>query len=525
MVPLNAGSVSFTTSPAAGNPTISFSYSGDSNYLLTNGFETVGLIEKDNTTTSVSSSPNPSVFGQAVTFTATVTANSPGSGTPTGTVTFTDMTTSTTLGTAPLSGGTASFTTSALAPGNHTITASYGGGTNFNSSSGTLAGGQTVNQAGTSTNVMSSANPSVSGQSLTYTATVSANSPGGGTPTGSVTFTVAGQTSAPVALNGSGQAVFNIASLSVAPLPAGTYTVTAIYSSDTNFQSSSGSLSQVVNKDGTTTTVLGAPNPSNLGQSVTFTPAVTALAPGSGTPTGTVSFSIDGGPTLVSVSVGVGAILPFPTGGNHTVTATYSGDANFTGSTGTTGQTVNQGTSVTVLTGTPNPSNLGQAVTFTATVTSAGPPGTPSGSVTFKDGAAVLGTQSLNGAGMATFTTASLTPGAHTISAVYSGDTNFTGSTGTFNENVQTLSTTTTLASTPNPSVHNQPVTFTATVASGGATPTGTVTFFDSGQQIGTGTLAAGVATFTTASLTIGAHSITASYSGTSGFLPALRRR
>ncbi|HEV2186445.1 MAG TPA: Ig-like domain repeat protein [Stellaceae bacterium] len=79
--------------------------------------------------------------------------------------------------------------------------------------------------------------------------------------------------------------------------------------------------------------------------------------------------------------------------------------------------------------------------------------------------------------------------------------------------------TTTALASNPNPSVHNQPVTFTATVTSGSGTPTGTVTFLDSGQAIGAATLAAGVATFTTSSLSIGTHSITASYGGANTFL------
>ena len=89
---------------------------------------------------------------------------------------------STTLGTGTLSGGVASFTTtSPLAAGNDTIKASYGGDTNFKTSSGTLT--QTVNQDSTTTSVVSSANPSVYGQSVTFTATVTANAPGSGTPT------------------------------------------------------------------------------------------------------------------------------------------------------------------------------------------------------------------------------------------------------------------------------------------------------------------------------------------------------
>ena len=81
------------------------------------------------TTSVVTSATNPSVFGQSVTFTATVTAVAPGSGTPTGSITFLDG--STTLGTATLSGGKATFKTTALAAGPHTITVSYSGDGNF----------------------------------------------------------------------------------------------------------------------------------------------------------------------------------------------------------------------------------------------------------------------------------------------------------------------------------------------------------------------------------------------------------
>jgi hypothetical protein len=96
------------------------------------------------TTTSLSSSANPSVYGQAVTFTATV-APTTGTGTPTGTVTFTDG--STTLGTSSLSGGKATFTTSTLSVGSHTIGAAYSGDSTFKASSASLT--QTVNKAPT----------------------------------------------------------------------------------------------------------------------------------------------------------------------------------------------------------------------------------------------------------------------------------------------------------------------------------------------------------------------------------------
>src|SRR5439155_5954095 len=121
-------------------------------------------VNKANTTTTVASSANPSVFGQSVTFTATVAVVAPGAGSPSGTVTFLDG--ATTLGSGALSGSTATFSTSALAVGSHSITASYGGDTNFNTSASAVLT-QTVNKANTTTSVASSVNPSVFGQSVT----------------------------------------------------------------------------------------------------------------------------------------------------------------------------------------------------------------------------------------------------------------------------------------------------------------------------------------------------------------------
>jgi len=93
------------------------------------------------TSTSLASSLNPSEFGQSVTFTVTVTA----SGTPTGSVEFFDNGVS--LGTVSLSNGTGSLTTSTLTVGSHTITANYGGDGSFETSGGSLTGGQVVNPA------------------------------------------------------------------------------------------------------------------------------------------------------------------------------------------------------------------------------------------------------------------------------------------------------------------------------------------------------------------------------------------
>ena len=128
---LSGGTATFSTSSlAVGSHSITASYGGDTNDAGSSSGAVSQTINPDATTTSVSSSVNPSVFGQSVTFTATVIVTGPGSGTPAGTVNFQDG--ATTLGSGTLdSGGHAKFSTSALAAGSHSITAVFAGSVNF----------------------------------------------------------------------------------------------------------------------------------------------------------------------------------------------------------------------------------------------------------------------------------------------------------------------------------------------------------------------------------------------------------
>ena len=488
------------------------------------------------TTTTIVSAPNPSVFGQAVTFTATVAPTS-GTGTPTGTVSFVEGSTTLASSVSLNSSGVATFSTSSLAVGSNTVTANYSGDTTFQTSTGSdSTAPQVVDQASTTTTVTSAPNPSGFNQTVTFTATVAATAPGAGTPTGTVTFLEGTTTLASsVTLNGSDQATFTISSLAV-----GTHTITADYSGDTDFSVSTGNDSaspQVVNQTtSTTTTVSSAPNPSLSGQTVTFTATVTPTS-GTGTPTGTVNF-LEGTTTLAtSATLNGSDQATFTTStltvGSHTITANYSGDSNFTASTGSDSaspqvvQATGTEASTTTVSSTPNPSVSGQTVTFTATVTPTSGTGTPTGTVNFLEGTTTLASSAtLNGSDQATFTTSSLAVGSHTITADYSGDTTFAASTGSDSaapQVVKKAATTTTLASAPNPSVPDQTVTFTATVAAtapGTGTPTGTVNFLE-----GTTTLASSVtlngsdqATFTTSSLAVGSHTLTAHYSGDTSF-------
>jgi len=525
---LSAGVATFTTSAlAVGSHTITTSYGGNANFNGNTG-SLVGnpqVVNKSDTTTAVTSSQNPSTVGQPVTFTASVSPIAPGAGTPTGTVTFLDG--GSPIGTGTLGGGVATFTTSALAPGSHTITASYGGDGSFNGSTGSLTGNpQVVNKANTATAVTSSQNPSVTGQPVTFTATVSAVPPGAGTPSGTVTFLDGGSPIGTATLSA------GVATFTTSALAAGSHTITTSYGGDASFNGSTGSLTgnpQVVNKANTTTAVTSSQNPSVFSQSVTFTATVSAVAPGAGAPTGTVTF-LDGGSPIGTGTLG-GGVATFTTAalatGNHTITTSYGGDGNFNGSTGSlTGnpQVVNKANTTTTVTSSVNPSVLGQPVTFTATVSAVAPgAGTATGTVTFLDGGSPIGTGTLGG-GVATFTTSALATGTHTITTSYGGDGNFNGSTGSLTGNPQVVNkanTTTAVTSSVNPAALGQSVTFTATVsavAPGAGTPTGAVTFLDGGSPIGTGTLGLGVATFTTSALAAGSHTITTSYSGDGNF-------
>ncbi len=143
-------------------------------------------MNQDAVSVAVSSSlPSGSAFGQVVTYTATVAAISPGAGTPSGIVTF--YSDNAIIGTGSLSAGVATLNDSSLLVGTHNIIASYGGDGDFlTGSSASIS--QTVNQASTTTAAGQFQNPSVSGQSVSFTAAVSVNAPGSGNPMGTVNF-------------------------------------------------------------------------------------------------------------------------------------------------------------------------------------------------------------------------------------------------------------------------------------------------------------------------------------------------
>jgi hypothetical protein len=356
-----SGQATFSTSSlAAGSHFIAIHYSGDANFSPGNA-ALVETIHHFATKTTVTSSPNPSNVGSVVTFTATVTST--GSGAPTGMVRFTEGN-NVLRQEAVDSTGHATFSTSALALGTHTITAAYHSDPVFAASQGSDAGApQIVQRKATALNLSSSPRPSFFGENVIFTAVVSPKSPGLGNPQGTVTFkegsTVLGTASLRL-VSGVDRALFGINTLSV-----GTHTITGVYAGDANFLPSTGSDSaspQVIQADATTTAVKASVNPSVLHQTVTFTAIVRATPPGSGTPTGTVTFK-DSGATLGTATLSNG-LATFTTAtlavGNHAIAASYGGDSHFTASTSPTyGETVHSsvalGTSPMVTVNGPKP--------------------------------------------------------------------------------------------------------------------------------------------------------------------------
>ena len=310
---------------APGDYTIEATYNDGPKFTGSSGTGTL-TVQKAATSTALTSSANPSVSGQQVTFTATVTSSS---GTPSGNVQFNDG--AQLLGTSTLNGGVATLNTSKLAVGPHSITAFYVGNANFDPSTSAVLT-QTVNKASTATFVTSSANPSVVGQSVTFTATVNVLAPGAGKLGSDVQF-FDGATLLSTQTIKANKATFTTTTLGV-----GIHGITARYVGDADFNASTSPvLTQTVNQAATTTTVSG-PNSSVIGQTVTFTANVAPLAPGAGIPSGTVQFKIDGVNAPGGLKTLVNGLASYATNslsvGNHIISAQYQGDSNFKPSSG-----------------------------------------------------------------------------------------------------------------------------------------------------------------------------------------------
>ena len=414
-------------------------YSGDINFTTSTSSTVTETVNLASTVSTISTVTNPSVTGQTITATAGLTVASPGSDSPvapSGAVEFEiSLDGGSTFSPVPDCGNQAMLWDGETDSGSSTCTllsppavssvqleAIYSGDVNFTTST-SPPGTQVVNEASTSTSISADNNPSVSGETVTYTATVAITPPGGDstTPSGTVDFqdsTTSGDTWSDIADCSTQAFVWNsethTGTSTCATALSETSTgveVQAVYSGDDNFDGSTSAtpVTQVVNAAQTTNSVVVAPTSTVSGQSVTATATLLITEPGQDSPsapTGTVDFqySTDDGGTWIDIAGCSTQALVWDSGTHDgtsacttsfgagsspvEVQAIYSGDSNFGLSTSpSTTETVDEAATATSVSAIPNPSVSGQIVGYTATVTVT-PPGSdntpPTGTVGFE---------------------------------------------------------------------------------------------------------------------------------------------
>ena len=380
---------------------------------------------------------------------------------------------------------------------------------------------------------------------ITLTATVLSGS-GGTVPTGTVQFydeTVSANTGAAVTLTSTGTASYT----EDAQFTVGGHNIEAIYSGDSTYEAAS-SQPVTINVQPSPTTLTVTPSTTTPvgGAAITVTGVVTSTNLGNSPPTGTLTVNLDGiaqGKATLATAAGVtsGSVsVTVPAAGSHTVQGTYSGDANYNEATSPSVTiTVAKGATVTTIAATPSALTAGVPETFTATIA----PATTTtvaysitGTVSFYDGGiTLLGTATISGNSAILTGIVLSTTSAHTITAVYSGDTNWTASVSSPLV-LQAILLPDTVTLTTSNSVLNagQPATLTATVtpvstplSTAEQNPTGNVFFYAGTTLIGEAALSTGIgdtglATVYVPNLPAGSYVITAQYAGDTTYGPAV---
>ena len=294
----------------------------------------------------------------------------------------------------------------------------------------------------TTTALVPSTTSPVTGQSVTLTATVAAKT---GTPAGTVTFKNGSTVLGSAVLNSSRQAIF-----STTALPVGTQSLSAVYVGTSAFAGSTSAVyKETVKADAVNVTITPSLTASKAGQSVTFKAVVSAKSPGSGTPTGTVSFKY-GSTILGTVNLSNGTASFATTAlvvGTAYVNAVYNGSTAYSALMSTaTKVAVSAASTTTALTSSNSAASLGQYVTLTAAVAAVSPgTGVPTGSVGFYNGSTLLATAALT-AGKASTVVSDLFTGTYGLTAKFLGATSYLASVSSAVSLKISLPTTTTTA-------------------------------------------------------------------------------
>ena len=365
-------------------------------------------------------------------------------------------------------------------------------------------------------------NPVYYGNTVTLTATITST---GSTPaTGTVLFFDNGVQIGTGTLGGKPDE----ATYTTATLAPGTHPITATYAGDkyNTAAQSVAPVNEVVNLAQTATGVIASPSPGAAGGPENITAIVTITA-GTATPSGTVTFT-SAGVTLGTAPVGNYGVAALTTPlalGTYQVVASYSGNTDVSASTSTAiSLVIARATTSTIVTATPSPGFVTQAIAFSAKVTGNG--GTPTGNVNFIVNGTTVGAAPLSGDGIATFTDSALPVGSYTVTASYVGDTSDGGSTSApITEAVGLIPTQTDLAASSTGGANPQLILVTSVLNGGdgtGPTPTGTVTFSSGTTTIGSAQVnVAGVATLQPNLPAGTSYSITATYGGDADHSPS----
>jgi hypothetical protein len=378
-----------------------------------------------------------------------------------------------------------------LVVGTYPVTATYPGDSNF---TGTSATGATFSVTKAPTTLNESAAPASIAYGSADTLSLSGLPVGA---TGTVTFSAGGSTLCVTTLPAS-------SCQTALTLTAGVYTVTATYSGDSNYNGTTATGASFTVTTATTAMTESA-SPASIAHGVQDTLSVSGLPGGAA---GTVTFT-SGGSTLCT------AILPATSCqtsaalgvGIYSVTATYSGDANHSGSTAS-GASFTVVMASTTFSESAAPSSIPYGTVDTLSIN--GLPGDATGTVTFTSGGATLCAATLPATSCTTST--ALVPGVRNVTATYSGDANYNGSTATgASFTVVMANTTITESASPADITFGSQDTLSVSGLPGDAT--GTVTFTSGGATLCTATLPATSCT-TATSLGVGTYDVTATYSG-----------
>lgn len=472
-------------------------------------YEFSGLTNNTPTRIVLSSSAVSGAAGSKITLTATLSSSL---GVPTGSATFFED--GRQIGSAVITGGVATLNGVAFTPGAHTLYATYDGQAGFQPAISVYIV-LDLDRYETTLSLTNTPSTSITGQPILFSVHASSSDNTYIPAPIQLTESSGNTTLATLTPDASGNASFTTSSFSL-----GAFFVTAYYAGDTLHAPGSAMVFQRLVSGYSTTVVLNSsPNPAGYGQQITFAAHVSSP---NGTPTGTVQFTDDGNGTLATVPLDTSGNAIFSTAtlsvGTHTITASYTPSGAYAGSSSSVTQTVNGLPVKAVLSATPLTLHLGDSIALNASVTASTGSATPTGSVSFLGNGLLLGTSPLNSAGTASLNTSSLTAGSNSLTCTYSGDLVYSPATcAPILVTAQAADTTTTLVSSANPAPALSPVTFTATLTSGGQPSSGGVHFSLDGKPLAGGTPGPAGSTSIQLSLPAGVHTITAQFTGAVG--------